>query len=135
LIAMPAVPLVVRESDVPLESWSDPVRGEVRFRTLLGAAAGARSLVHGLAYLEPGKVERAHWHPETDETIHVLAGSRKARLADSLVPLGTGDTVFVPAGTVHEWRASAEGLRFFYSFAADRFETIAYVFEAGDPPS
>jgi quercetin dioxygenase-like cupin family protein len=132
---MSGVPFVVREADVPIESWSDPVRGEVRFRTLLDGAAGARSLVHGVAYLDPGKVERAHHHPDTDETIHILAGAGEARLADNVVPLARGDTVFVPAGAVHEWRAGPDGLSFFYSFAADRFETIAYVFEAGEPPA
>jgi quercetin dioxygenase-like cupin family protein len=129
-------PLVVREQDVPVETWNDPVRGEVGFRTLLGGpAGGSRGIVHGIAYLEPGKVEGAHHHPDTDETIHILAGSGEARLGGRLSPLYVGDTVFVPAGVVHEWRAGPEGLKFLYSFPADRFDGIAYHFEAGAPPA
>ena len=86
------------------------VRGEVRFRTLLGGGAGrSRGLVHGIAYLAPGKIEGAHHHPATGETIHVLAGSGAARLDEATYPLAAGDTVFVPAGTIHEWSAGAEG--------------------------
>ena len=43
--------------------------------------------------------------------------------------------VFVPAGTIHEWSAGAEGMKFLYSFAADSFDAVDYVFEAGDPPA
>lgn len=127
---------LVREADVALESWSDPVRGEVGFRTLLGGAADrSRGLVQGIAYLAPGKVEGAHHHPDADETIHVLAGDGSARLDGATYPLAAGDTVFVPAGTVHEWSAGAAGMKFLYSFPADRFDAIAYVFEAGTPPA
>lgn len=127
---------VVREADAALESWNDPVRGEVSFRTLLGGGAGAsRGLVHGIAYLAPGRIEGAHHHPDADATIHVLAGAGSARLDDRIEPLAAGDTVFVPAGTVHEWRAGPEGMRFLYSFPADRFDAITYVFAAGTPPS
>ncbi len=123
---------VVRETDVPLESWHDAVRGEVEFRTLLGGDVGrSRGLVQGIAILAPGKVEGAHRHPGNDETIHVLAGSGEARLDRRSVPLASGDTVFVPAGAVHEWRAGDAGMKFLYSFAADRFDEIVYVFEAG----
>lgn len=125
---------VVREADLPLEAWADPVRGEVSFRTVLGGDAGrSRGLVHGIAYLDPGKVEGAHHHPAT-ETIHVLAGSGIARLDEVEHVLAAGDTVYVPAGVVHEWRAGADGLRFLYSFAADSFDSIEYVFKAGTPP-
>lgn len=127
---------VVREADMPIETWNDPVRGEVRFRTLLGGGAGrSRGLVHGIAYLAPGKIEGAHHHPATGETIHVLAGSGAARLDEATYPLAAGDTVFVPAGTIHEWSAGAEGMKFLYSFAADSFDAVDYVFEAGDPPA
>ena len=127
---------VVREADMPIEAWDDPVRGEVRFRGLVGGEANrSRGLVHGIAYLAPGKVEGAHRHPSTDETIHVLAGSGVARLDSAAQPIGVGDTVFVPAGTVHEWSAGAEGMKFLYSFAADGFAEVVYVFEAGDPPA
>lgn len=126
---------VVREADAALETWNDPVRGEVGFRTLLGGGAGdSRGLVHGIAYLAPGKVEGAHHHPDADETIHVLAGSGHARLDAATHPLATGDTVFVPAGTVHAWSAGPEGMKFLYSFPADRFDAIGYVFEAGAVP-
>lgn len=132
---MPAA-VVVHETDAALESWNDAVRGEVDFRTILGGGSvESRGIVHGIAYLAPGKVEGAHHHPDVDETIHVLAGAGFARLDDRVEPLATGDTVFVPAGTVHEWRAGPEGLRFLYSFPADRFDAIGYVFEAGAPPS
>jgi mannose-6-phosphate isomerase-like protein (cupin superfamily) len=133
--ALPPTAFVVREADVPLESWNDPVRGEVSFRTLLGGADGhSRGLVHGIAYLAAGKIEGAHRHAGTDETIHVLAGSGEARLDGVTMPLAVGDTFFVPSGTVHEWPGGPAGLKFLYSFPADRFDDVAYAFEAGPPP-
>ncbi len=116
---MTPVPFVVHEADAPLEAWADPVRGEVSFRTLLGGA---------------GKVEGRHHHAGVDETIHVLAGSGEARLDGIALTLAVGDTVFVPSGTVHEWRGGPDGIKFLYSFPADRFDDVAYAFEAGPPP-
>jgi quercetin dioxygenase-like cupin family protein len=133
---MSLTPLVVREEDVPMETWNDPVRGQVGFRTLLGGPhGGSRGIVQGIAYLEPGRTEGAHHHSEADETIHVLAGSGEARLDGHVSALRVGDTVFLPAGVVHEWRAGPHGLKFLYSFPADRFDGIAYRFEAGTPPT
>jgi quercetin dioxygenase-like cupin family protein len=126
--------LLVHENDAPLDGWNDPVRGEVSFRTLLGGPDGtSRGLVQGLAYLACGKIEGAHHHPDADETIHVLAGSGTARIDGVAMPLRPGDTVFVPAGAVHEWSAGDDGMKFLYSFPADRFDEIAYVFAADEP--
>lgn len=49
--------IVLSESDVPLERWSDPVRGEVGFRTLVGGGTPTDSLTAGVTEMRPGDLE------------------------------------------------------------------------------
>lgn len=47
--------------------------------------------------------------------------------------LAPGVTIFIPSGAVHGIAAVDARVRYFYVFAADRFEDIHYTF-AGEPP-
>lgn len=50
----------------------------------------------------PGKTSPAHIHANAIEVIHVLSGDMSARVGDNWVSAKAGDTVFVPANTVHQ---------------------------------
>ena len=58
-----------------------------------------------------GPARKPHFHPDSEECIHVLRGQGVFCTADSEQPLGPGDTVLVPPGESHYTRnAGAEPL-------------------------
>jgi quercetin dioxygenase-like cupin family protein len=58
----------------------------------------------GRATVPPGGQNPAHWHPNTDEILHVLQGRIMHRVGDQEYEMQAGDTVTIPAGTVHNAR-------------------------------
>ena len=121
---------LVRRSDPQVTDWNDDMRGSVSFRTLIdGATQETHGLVQGIGFLPRGGEKKAHHH-DIPETLHVIAGVGEARFEGKTVDLAPGDTLYVPPGTVHAWAAPEEPMRFLYTFPADRFEDVAYHFEA-----
>jgi quercetin dioxygenase-like cupin family protein len=55
-------PLVINESDVERETWSDPVRGEVSFCTIFGAEPTTPEFTAGVTDLPPGGWLGHHRH-------------------------------------------------------------------------
>ena len=51
--------------------------------------------------LEPGGGHNFHKHPEQEEVIYVLDGTIEQWLGEEMQMLSKGDTVFIPADTVH----------------------------------
>ena len=121
--------LVVRASDVALEQWSDPVRGRIGFRTLLGATGTTNpDFTAGLAEVEPGGWLGLHRH-EPAELYSVVDGEGTVTVdgTDHLVSAGT--VVYVPGDSEHGIRNSGSGpLRFFYVFGVGSFDDIEYRF-------
>jgi mannose-6-phosphate isomerase-like protein (cupin superfamily) len=73
---MPAMPFVTHESQCEIEGWDDPVRGVVKWRTLLsGDRAPTQALTMGVA--EVNAIDavdiRLHRHAQ-DEAYYVLSG-------------------------------------------------------------
>jgi quercetin dioxygenase-like cupin family protein len=64
------------------------------------AALGTNLVVHKWRGSGPG---RMHVHLEDDECWHVLEGSLTFRLPEGEVIAPAGTTVFVPAGTPHDY--------------------------------
>lgn len=58
----------------------------------------------GLATIRPGQANPAHWHPNTDEILHVVQGHIMHRVGDREYEMRAGDTVVIPEGTVHNAR-------------------------------
>lgn len=116
----------INVEDSPAHLWDPRDTTLVTYRTLLSRdATPTHGLVQGIATLHPGDVEAAHWH-DVPETLHVLEGRGHARLDAEAMEMRTGDTFFIPAGCVHEFRCDDGTLRFLYTFPADSFEEIAY---------
>ncbi|MGI9482380.1 MAG: cupin domain-containing protein [Hyphomicrobiales bacterium] len=50
----------------------------------------------------PGTLSEAHCHPNCTEAIHVLEGAVRQRKGDAWVEMRQGETVLIPANTVHQ---------------------------------
>jgi quercetin dioxygenase-like cupin family protein len=57
-----------------------------------------------------GHVPGAHVHPEQEERFYVLEGEMKFRLGMRKLVAGPGETVVVPAGRVHRFANSGDGV-------------------------
>jgi mannose-6-phosphate isomerase-like protein (cupin superfamily) len=125
--------MVVDESDVPLERWSDPVRGEVGFRTLLGGDETATdSFTAGVTEMQPDDWLGHHRH-EPSEVYYVIHGHGTLVVEGEQHAVSAGSTVFIPGNAEHGIRNTGDGpLRFFYAFAVGSFADIEYRFTAAD---
>ncbi len=120
--------VVAREGDVELKTWSDPVRGEAGFRTLLGGAVRTGEFTAGVAELEVGGWLGHHRH-EPSEVYYVLSGEGTLRVDGQEHQVRAGSAVWIPGNSEHGIQNSGgDRLRFFYVFAVDSFEQIEYVF-------
>ncbi|MFI9388411.1 cupin domain-containing protein [Kutzneria sp. NPDC052558] len=62
---------------------------------------GATSGFGGVLWLAPGEFVAEHYHPYSEEFLHVVRGELVVTLDDEPVPLGPGDSVLVPIGVRH----------------------------------
>ena len=122
-------PLVIRESDVALERWSDPVRGELGFRTLMGGpGATPRDFTAGVAEVEPDGWLALHRH-EPAEVYYVVSGRGVLTVDGVEHAVAAGTAVHIPGNSEHGVRnTGTEPLRFFYAFAVGSFEDVEYRF-------
>ena len=123
--------MVVNESDVPPVHWSDPVRGQVGFRTLLGGEETATdSFTAGVTEMQPGGWLGLHRH-EPSEVYYIVQGDGLLEIDGEQRAVGAGSTVFIPGDAEHGIRNTGEEpLRFFYAFAVGSFADIEYRFTA-----
>ena len=66
-------------------------------------------LTVGRCTIEPGQQNPPHHHPNSDEVLHVLQGSIEHRVDDDVFPMGPGDTISIPRGSVHNARNIGDG--------------------------
>ena len=119
--------------DVEPEHWSDPVRGEIAFRTLFSAdRTPTEAMTAGVAELPPGGRLGSHRHPPA-EIYHVLEGDGVVTLDGREQHVGAGTAVFIPGGSEHALRNTGTTLlRVFYVLAVDAMGDVGYRF-AADP--
>lgn len=130
------MPTVTRADETTLddERWSDPARGTIRFRTLISApATETDSLVCGVAMMDAGETFALHSHPQA-EVYFGLEGEGEVIVDGRPQRLAPGVALYIPGGAVHGVPLTTAPLKWFYSFAADSFDQIAYSFahEAGE---
>ena len=53
------------------------------------------------ASVEAGRQTRLHRHYKSEEIYHVLSGSGRMRVGESVFDIGRGDTIWIPAGALH----------------------------------
>ena len=128
---MTSEPIVMHESEAPLERWSDSVRGDVGFRTLFGGGGtGTDSLTAGITEMEPGDWLGLHRHAPA-EVYYILGGRGAVVLGGEVRAVGAGSAIFIPGNLEHGIRnAGEERLRFFYAFGVDSFAEVDYQFSA-----
>jgi putative monooxygenase len=74
--------------------------GEIRI-TLSPRSVGATSGFGGVLRLRPGEAIIEHYHPYSEEFIHLIAGHAEFFVDGEGVPLGPGDSLIVPIGARH----------------------------------
>ncbi|MGW1294214.1 cupin domain-containing protein [Streptomyces sp. NPDC002533] len=75
--------------------------GDIR-TTLSPKTVGCTSGFGGVLTLEPGDWVTEHYHPYSEEFLHVVDGTLEMTLdGRSVVPLGPGDSLLVPIGVRH----------------------------------
>nr|CAM34346.1 putative polyketide cyclase [Streptomyces tendae] len=74
--------------------------GELRV-TVSPRTVGCTSGFGGLLRLEPGEFVTEHYHPYSEEFLHVISGRLEMTLDGEPVRLGPGDSLYVPIGVRH----------------------------------
>jgi quercetin dioxygenase-like cupin family protein len=122
---------VRRGTDVSVETWDDPVRGHVGFRTLFGDGhAPTCSLTAGMADLGPGDWLGRHRHPPA-EVYYIVAGTAVVYCDGQEHRVAAGSAVFIPPDVEHGIRNTGQdALRIFYVFPVDSLADVEYRFSA-----
>jgi quercetin dioxygenase-like cupin family protein len=93
-------------------SVENPVGGRLTFKTMANGSGGCLTAIETIA--APREGPPLHVHPDRDETIYVLDGQFRVKLADDLVEAPPGSFVFIPRGTPHTWQNLSDApARFF----------------------
>ena len=58
-------------------------------------------LAVGEVVINPTKGHDRHNHPESDEVLFIMEGQGVQTVGDSEFPVGPGDSIFIPMGTMH----------------------------------
>ncbi|MDB5667002.1 cupin domain-containing protein [Cypionkella sp.] len=120
--------VMVDQSDLQTETWTDPVRGSVRWKTLIsGDVTATDTLVCGIAIMSPGDTFALHSHPQP-ELYFGLEGEVDVQINGTAHRLKPGVALFIPGDAVHGVLAADQPVRWFYTFAANAFPDIAYTF-------
>jgi putative monooxygenase len=74
--------------------------GDIRV-TLSPKTVKSTSGFGGVLWLAPGEFVTEHYHPYSEEFLHVVAGELEIRLDGEAAALGPGDSLMVPIGVRH----------------------------------
>jgi mannose-6-phosphate isomerase-like protein (cupin superfamily) len=120
------------EAEAPQDGWDDPVRGRLRWRTLFSRGATPTERVTcGVAEFQPGEWLGLHRHAPA-EIYYIFAGAGVVSLDGREIPVKAGTAVFIPGMAEHGVRQTgSEILRLFYAFPVDSFDSVEYLFSAG----
>jgi mannose-6-phosphate isomerase-like protein (cupin superfamily) len=88
----------------------NPVSGEQITFLQTARDTGGELLEFELSLTPDGHVPGAHVHPAQEERFHVLEGTMQFRRGLRRVVAGPGETVVVPAGTVHRFANAGDGI-------------------------
>ncbi|WP_430386293.1 cupin domain-containing protein [Blastomonas fulva] len=66
-----------------------------------GPLGNSDTLTTGRGVIAVGKANGRHFHPNSDEVLHVVSGRIRHTMNDVTVEMGPGDTVSIPRGVYH----------------------------------
>ncbi|RGP37722.1 cupin domain-containing protein [Pseudotabrizicola alkalilacus] len=116
-----------------METWADAARGTVRWQSLFSAGVSPTdSLTCGVAHVAKGDTFTLHSHPQA-EVYFGLSGQGTVMVDGIPFVLSPGVALFIPGGAVHGILCASEDMSWFYVFAADSFDEIAYSFQTAPP--
>jgi quercetin dioxygenase-like cupin family protein len=69
-----------------------------------GKLGNSTTMTVGRCYIDPGRENPRHYHPNCDEVLHVLQGTIEHSLDDRTVVMAAGDTISIPQGVLHNAR-------------------------------
>ena len=121
-------PVRVNLAECADERWDDPARGSLRWRTLMSAALnGTSAMVCGVAEIAPGEHFALHSHAEP-EVYFGLEGEGTVMIDGQPHAMAPGVALYIPGHAVHGVPECHAPMRWFYVFARDSFDQIAYSF-------
>ena len=127
IILRPAFALNANEQ--PMETWADTSRGSIKWQSLFSACTTPTdSLTCGVAHVAPGDTFALHSHPQA-EIYFGLSGHGTVMVDGTPYTLSPGIALFIPGDAVHGILRAEQAMSWFYVFAADRFDEIAYSFQ------
>lgn len=113
--------------------WDDPARGTLSWRTLIsGEATPTETLVCGIAEVQPGETLALHRHAEP-EVYFGIEGEGIMQIDGVPHRLAPGVALYIPSMAEHGVPCATQAMRWFYTFARDRFDQIQYHFSHEDP--
>ena len=113
--------------------WDDPARGTLSWRTLIsGEMTPSDALVCGIAEMQAGETFALHRHAEP-EVYFGLEGAGDVLIDGVPHRLAPGVALYIPGMAEHGVPVATEAMRWFYTFARDRFDEITYHFTHEDP--
>ena len=124
-------PFALDEADAAQDGWDDPVRGRLRWRTLMSkGVTPSNGMTCGVAEFQPGEWLGLHRHAPP-KSIYIFAGAGLMSLDGREIPVKAGSAVFIPGMAEHGIRQTGnEILRLFYVFPVDLFDGVEYLFSA-----
>lgn len=71
---------------------------------MIGRTGGSRTERHSVAHVvvPPGRFARRHYHPNAEESYHVVQGTGWVELGDEVRSLSAGESLLIPAGVPHK---------------------------------
>jgi quercetin dioxygenase-like cupin family protein len=121
-------PLRIDAKTVEPQTWDSPSKGTLFWRSLFdGAVTPTSDMICGVAEMQPGQHFALHHHPQA-EIYFGIEGEADVMIDSIPHRLQPGVALFIPGGAVHGVPETAMPMRWFYVFAADRFDQIDYSF-------
>jgi hypothetical protein len=84
------------------------------------------------AEIAAGKGPPTHFHPHEDEVLEVFEGSVILKLPGRTVTIRAGESVAIPKGTPHSFKAGPDGLRGRSTYDGVHFEGLVAQLMPGD---
>lgn len=71
---------------------------------MIGQTGGSRTERHSVAHVvvPPGRFARRHYHPNAEESYHVVQGTGWVELGDEVRSLSAGESLLIPEGVPHK---------------------------------
>jgi len=115
-------------NDLPVEGGTDPVVGDVTWKTLICSDRTQSSgILLGVAEFPSNGVLNPHRHAPA-EFYFCTSGYGMVTIEGTDHSIVPGTAIYVPENAEHSVKAGPEGMVFVYGFSKDAFSQVEYVF-------